>query len=179
MNDQMTYKLIDESLGTLIKDIILKNYNSYEKINNNETRIIIDLYIVYIEIKNNLNLIIDRLIDKFKIVNRDAMFRLLVNHIYDDDTKENIMKTNKIVSNQNLKLPEQFKKAHVDYLYGEILTIIFNEQIIDFIKFYSDSLLIYVYYLKNLFRNWKIILFFVFILLVFYFTVKKLKLCNI
>ena len=175
----MTNKLIDESLGTLLKDIIGKHYNSYEKINNNEIRIIIDLRIVYIEIKNNLNLIIDRLVDKFKIVNRDAMFKLFVNHIYDDDTKENIMKINKIVSNQNLKTPEQFKKAHVDYLYGEFFITIFNDQIVDFIKFYSDPLLIYVYYSKNLIRNWKLILFVIFVLFIFYLTIKKLKLCNI
>jgi hypothetical protein len=179
MNDQITYKLIDESLGTLLKDILYKQYNSYEKINNNEIRIIIDLYIVYIDIKNNLNLIIDRLVDKFKIVNRDSMFKLLVNHIYDDDTKEQILKINKLINNKNLKSAEEYKKAHVEYLYNEIFQIIFSNQIIDFIKYSSDSLLIYVYYAKNLFRNWIIILIFVIVLLVFYLTIKKLKLCNI
>lgn len=179
MNDEITYKLIDESLGSLLKDILSKHYNSYEKINNTESRIIIDSYIVYIEIKNNLNLIIDRLIDKFKIVNRDTMFKLLVNHMYDDETKENIMKINKIIPTQNFKLPEQYKKAHINYLYEEVFKIIFPEQIIDFIKYYSDSIFIYVYYLKNFFRNWKIILFVLFVLFIFYFSIKKLKLCNI
>ena len=36
-----------------------------------------------------------------------------------------------------------------------------------------------VNYMKNLFRNWKIILLFAIIIIVFYFTIKKLKLCNI
>ncbi len=179
MNDEITYKLIDESVGSLIKDILFKQYGSYEKINNSETRIIIDLYIVYIDIKNNLNLIIDRLVDKFKIINRDSMFKLLVNHIYDDETKEQILKINKLVINKNFKLAEEYKKAHVDYLYKEVCQIIFSNQIIDFIKYSSDSLLIYVYYTKNLFRNWKIILVFVIILFIFYFIIKKLKLCNI
>ncbi len=179
MNDQITNKLIDESLGNLLKDILYKQYNSYEKINNSETRIIIDLYIVYIDIKNNLNLIIERLVDKFKIINRDSMFKLLVNHIYDDETKERILTINKLISNKVLKSAEEYKKAHVDYLYNEIFQIIFSEQIIDYIKYSSDSLLIYVYYIKNMFRNWKIVLVFVIVLLVFYFTIKKLKLCNI
>lgn len=179
MNDEITYKLIDESVGSLIKDILFKQYGSYEKINNSETRIIIDLYIVYIDIKNNLNLIIDRLVDKFKIVNRDSMFKLLVNHIYDDETKEQILKINKLVFNKNFKLAEEYKKAHVNYLYNEIIQIIFSNQIIDFIKYSSDSLLIYVYYIKNLLRNWKLVLVFVIVLVIFYFTIKKLKLCNI
>lgn len=179
MNDQITNKMIEESVGTIIKDILLKQYGTYEKINKDETRIIIDLYIVYIDIKNSLNLIIDRLVDKFKIIDRDSMFKLLVNHIYNDETKENIMRINKIITTANLKLPEQHKKFHVDYLYGEIFKIIFNEQIIDFIKYYSHSFLIYVYYLKNFLRNWKLILFIIFILIIFYLGVKKLKLCNI
>ena len=179
MNDQITYTLIDEGLGTLVKDILLKHYDSYEKINNTESRIIIDLYIVYIEIKNNLNLINDRLVDKFKIINKDNMFKLLVNHIYDDETRENIMRINKIIPNQNFKSIDQYKKAHINYLYEAIAKIMFSEQIIDFIKYHSDSLLIYVYYMKNLFRNWKIILLFAIIIIVFYFTIKKLKLCNI
>jgi hypothetical protein len=179
MTDQITYKLIDESVGSIIKDILLKQYKSYEKINNNETRIIIDLYIVYIDIKNNLNLIIDRLVDKFKIINRDSMFKLLVNHIYDDETRKQILKINKLIINKNLKSVEEYKKANVDYLYNEIFQIIFSDQVIDYLKYSSDSWLIYVYYTKTLFRNWKIILVFVIVLLVFYLTIKKLKLCNI
>ena len=179
MNDEITYKLIDESVGVLIKDILLKHYNSYEKINNNETRIIIDTYIIYIDIKNNLNLIIDRLVDKFKITNKDALFKLMVNHIYSDETKENIMKVDKIISSSNLKTNEQYKNIYIKYMYEEIFQIIFSDQIIDFIKFYSDSLLIYVYYIKNFIRNWKIILFFIFLILIFYFSIKKVKLCTI
>ena len=121
MNDEVTYKLIDESVGVLLKDIVSKHYSSFEKINNNETRIIIDTYIIYIDIKNNLNLIIDRLVDKFKIINRDAMFTLMVNHIYNDETKGNIMKINKIIQSSNLKSNEQYKNLHIKYLYEDIL----------------------------------------------------------
>lgn len=178
MNDEVTYKLIDESVGVLLKDIVSKHYSSFEKINNNETRIIIDTYIIYIDIKNNLNLIIDRLVDKFKIINRDAMFTLMVNHIYNDETKGNIMKINKIIQSSNLKSNEQYKNLHIKYLYEEIFQIIFSDQIIDFIKFYSDPLLIYVYYVKNILRNWKLILFIIFLIVVFYFSIKKNKVCN-
>ena len=136
MTDQITYKLIDESVGSIIKDILLKQYKSYEKINNNETRIIIDLYIVYIDIKNNLNLIIDRLVDKFKIINRDSMFKLLVNHIYDDETRKQILKINKLIINKNLKSVEEYKKANVDYLYNEIFQIIFSF-VYKFLQFHS------------------------------------------
>ena len=179
MNDEVTYKLIDESVGVLIKDILLKHYISYEKINSNETRIIIDTYIIYIDLKNNLNLIIDRLVDKFKITNRDNMFKLMVNHIYNEETKENIMKVNKIIQSSNIKSNEQQKILHIKYLYEEIFPVIFSDQIIDFIKYYSDPVLIYVYYGKNFLRNWKLILFITFLLLIFYFSIKKLKTCNI
>ena len=179
MNDEVTYKLIDESVGILLKDILSKHYISYEQINNSETRIIIDTYIIYIEIKNNLNLIIDRLVDKFKIVNRDSIFKLMVNHIYNDETKESIIKINKIIQNSYLKSNEQYKNLHIKYMYDEIFQIIFSDQIIDFIKYYSDPLLIYVYYIKSFLRNWKLILFIIFLILIFYMSVKKLKLCTI
>jgi hypothetical protein len=179
MNDEVTYKLIDESVGVLLKDILSKHYNSFEKINNNETRIIIDTYIIYIDIKNNLNLIIDRLVDKFKITNRDNIFKLMVNHMYNDETKENIMRVNKIIKSSNLKLNEQYKNLHINHVYEEIFKIIFSDQIIDFIKYYSDPLLIYVYYLKNCLRNWKLMLFITFLIIIFYFSIKKLRTCNI
>ena len=178
MNTNETFKLIDESVGTLLKEIITKNYVSNEKINNGETRIIIDLYIIYIEIKNNLNLLIDRLVDKFKILNKDSMFKLLVNHIYDEETKEAVIKINKIRQISNLKLPAQIKDSDIRYLYGELLLVIFPSQIIDFIKYHSDPILIYVYYVKNFFRNWKLILVFIFLLVIIFLIVRKLQTCK-
>lgn len=175
MDTEITYKLIDESIGLLLKDIIVKHYDSFEKINSTETRIIIDLNIIYIEVKNNLNLMIDRLVAKFKITEKDIMFKLLVNHIYDIDTRNKIMSVNKIILNSKMV---QTKDSHVKYLYEEILPILFNGEIIDFVKYYSDPILIYVYYLKNFFRNWKLILLFVFLFGIIYFTGKKLKNCT-
>ncbi len=174
MDTEITYKLIDESIGLLLKDIIGKHYDSFEKINLTESRIIIDLNIIYIEVKNNLNLMIDRLVAKFKITEKDIMFKLLVNHIYDTDTKNKIISVNKIVENSKMA---QTKDSHVKYLYGELLPILFNGEIIDFVKYYSDPILIYVYYLKNFFRNWKLILLFVFLFGIIYLTSKKLKNC--
>ena len=130
MNDEVTYKLIDDSVGILLKDILSKHYVSYEEINNNDTRIIIDTYIIYIEIKNNLNLIIDRLVDKFKITNKDNMFKLMVNHIYDNETKEDIMKINKIIPSSNLQSNVDYKNAYIIYLYEQIFQIIFSDEII-------------------------------------------------
>lgn len=179
MNDEVTYKLIDDSVGILLKDILSKHYVSYEEINNNDTRIIIDTYIIYIEIKNNLNLIIDRLVDKFKITNKDNMFKLMVNHIYDNETKEDIMKINKIIPSSNLQSNVDYKNAYIIYLYEQIFQIIFSDEIIDFIKYYSDPLLIYVYYLKTFLRNWKLILIIIFLILILYFSIKKLRICAI
>jgi hypothetical protein len=179
MNDEVTYKLIDESIGVLIKDILSKHYSSYEKINNNETRIIIDTYIIYIDLKNNLNLLIDRLVDKFKITNRDNMFKLMVNHIYNEDTKEDIMRINKIIPSQNLKSNEQYKTLHIKYLYEEIFPVIFSDQIVDFIKYYSDPLLIYFYYIKTFLRNWKLIIFITVLIVTLYLSYRKNKMCNI
>ncbi len=175
MDTEITYKLIDESIGLLLKDIIGKHYDSFEKINSTETRIIIDLNIIYIEVKNSLNLMIDRLVAKFKITEKDIMFKLLVNHIYDTDTRNKIMSVNKIILNSKMI---QTKDSHVKYLYEEILPILFNGEIIDFVKYYSDPILIYVYYLKTFFRNWKLILLFIFLFGIIYFTGKKLKNCT-
>ena len=124
-------------------------------------------------------MIIDRLVDKFKITNRDSLFKLMVNHIYNDETKENIMKVNKIFNSLNLQTNEQYKDLHIKYMYDEIFQIIFFDQCIDFLKFYSDPLLIYVYYIKIFLRNWKLILFITFVILIFYFNIKKLKMCTI
>lgn len=179
MDNKQIYKLIEESVGGIIKEIISKHYNSYEKINLTETRIIIDMYIIYIELKNNLNLIIDRLVDKFKITNKDSLFKLLVNYIYDEDTKTNIMSINKIVENSNGKTDIEIKNEHIKYLYEELVPVIFNEQVIDFINYYSNPILIYVYYIKNFFRNWKILLVLIIFIIIIYFTGKKLKNCNV
>lgn len=178
MNDEITYKLINESTEKIMKDVISKHYNSYEKINNNEIRIITDLSTSLSDIKNNLNIISDRLVDKFKIINKDMMFKLLANHIYNNDTKESILMINKIIPiNINLT-DEQLKIIHVNYLYNEFLKIIFNSQIVDFLKYYSDPFLIYVYYIKNFLRNWKITLVILIVCLMFYYFYKKLKKCK-
>ena len=179
MNDEITYKIINESIGSLVKEIVIKHYNSFEKINTYEIRIIIDLSIVYIELKNNLNIIVDRLVDKFKIIDKDKTFKFLVNHIYSDNIKQKILLINKIILfNPNLKTSEDILNNHITYLLKEIIKIIFDDEVMDFIKYYSDSTLIYIYYIKNIFRNWKIIIVVIFLLVVIFYSIKKLSKCN-
>ena len=44
MDNKQIYKLIEESVGGIIKEIISKHYNSYEKINLTETSLILFHY---------------------------------------------------------------------------------------------------------------------------------------
>jgi hypothetical protein len=179
MDDNLINNQIDVTVGNYIKDIITKHYNSYEKLANGDVRILLNLEIVYLDIKNNLPIIIDRLADKFKIADKDAMFKLFINNIYSADVKEAFLETNKIIPGNLIKIEsvEKIKTQNIIYVYEQIFSILFSQQIIDFIKYYSSFWLIFIYHIKNIFRKWKMLLG-IFIFLVCFYYLIKTQICK-
>ena len=90
-------QLLHKSTNHVLRKILLKNFKGYEIIEK-ETRIIIDLNIIYFEIKNSLSKIIDYIADRFKIIDKDALTKNFVIHIYSSGVRECILKINKILS---------------------------------------------------------------------------------
>jgi hypothetical protein len=174
-------ELINKSINPILKKIVIKNFKSYEPIEN-EIRILIDLNIVYIEIKNSLEKIIDHIVDRFKIIDKDTLTKNLIIHIYSSKVRECILKINKILLNENInkvklelnksKIESELNKSKVEselnkskveleskndyfvkYLTDEIIKCIFTDDIInDIINLSEDSEFNLINILKS---NWK------------------------
>jgi hypothetical protein len=189
--DQIKAKqLLYKSTNHVLKKIVLKNFKSYEIIEN-ETRLIIDLNIIYFELKNSLGKIIDNIADRFKIIDKDALTKNLVIHIYSSNIRECILKINKILSNETTAKEEtevkqqvvkeefvvkeesnekEIKNYYVKYLTGEILKCIFTNDIINDIIYLSEATeLNIISFIK---KNWKIILI-VLVVLILIVLIKK------
>lgn len=183
--DQIKAKqLLYKSTNHVLKKIVLKNFKSYEIIEN-ETRLIIDLNIIYFELKNSLGKIIDNIADRFKIIDKDALTKNLVIHIYSSNVRECILKINKILSNETTVKEEvikeefvikeesnekEIKNYYVKYLTGEILKCIFTNDIINDIIYLSEATeLNIISFIK---KNWKIILI-VLVVLILIVLIKK------
>jgi hypothetical protein len=65
MDDKTAKQLLFKSTNHIFKKIVIKNFKSFEIIEN-EVRIIIDLNIIYYQIKNSFGKIIDYVSDRFK-----------------------------------------------------------------------------------------------------------------
>lgn len=158
-------ELINKSINPILKKIVIKNFKSYEPIEN-EIRILIDLNIVYIEIKNSLEKIIDHIVDRFKIIDKDTLTKNLIIHIYSSKVRECILKINKILLNENInKVKLELNKSKIEseleskndyfvkYLTDEIIKCIFTDDIInDIINLSEDSEFNLINILKS---NWK------------------------
>ena len=114
MDDKTVKSLIYKSAYPSLKKIVSNNIKTFEQIKNetqignepqigNETQIIIDLNIVYSEIKNSMESIVNYLVDRFKILDKDTLIKNLVVHIYNIDVKECILKINKIIPDELIK----------------------------------------------------------------------------
>jgi hypothetical protein len=184
MDRKIAKQLIHKSTNHVLKKIVLKNFKSYEIIEN-ETRLIIDLNIIYFELKNSLGKIIDNIADRFKIIDKDTLTKNLVIHIYSSNIRECILKINKILSNETTAKEEvvkeefvvkeesnekEIKNYYVKYLTGEILKCIFTNDIINDIIYLSEATeLNIISFIK---KNWKIILI-VLVVLILIVLIKK------
>ncbi len=157
MDEKTVKSLIYKSAHPPLKKIVSKNLKNSEQIEN-ETRIIIDLNIVYSEIKNSIESIVDYLVDRFKILDKDKLTKNLVIHIYSDSVKECILKINKIVSDSDFKdvADDEKNKYLVNYLVDQLIICIFNEDVrsilIDLSENKSNN------FINLLVSNWKILL---------------------
>ncbi len=140
MDDKTVKSLIYKSAYPPLKKIVSKNIKNYEQIEN-EIRIIIDLNIVYSEIKNYIETIIDYLVDRFKILDKDTLTKNLVIHIYNTEIKECILKINKILPNEILNEveAEEKNKYLIKYIVDELIKCIFTEDIISMILELSEN----------------------------------------
>ncbi len=128
MDDKTAKQLLTKSTNHILKKIVIKNLKSSEIIEN-EIRIIIDLNIIYYEIKNSLGKIIDYIADRFKIIDKDTLTKNLVIHIYSSKVRECILKINKILPNEN-KVKSESNDNYVKYLTDEIIKCIFTDDIV-------------------------------------------------
>lgn len=169
MDDKTVKSLIYKSAYPSLKKIVSNNIKTFEQIKNetqignepqigNETQIIIDLNIVYSEIKNSMESIVNYLVDRFKILDKDTLIKNLVVHIYNIDVKECILKINKIIPNETLNElnSEEKNKYLIKYLVDELIKCIFTIDIINMIlelsKNKSNN---FIDFINILLTNWK------------------------
>ena len=88
--------LIDKSARNIINNIVKSKFKDIEKIDN-DIRVIIDLDIVLSEIKNNIITIIDYIIDRFKIIDRDELMRLFISQLFNNDTRHCVLTISKFL----------------------------------------------------------------------------------
>jgi hypothetical protein len=156
MDDKTIKSLINKSAYQPFKKIILKNLKNSEQIEN-EIRLIIDLNIVYYEIKISLESIIDYLVDRFKILDKDTLTLKLILHIYSKEVRECILKINKIIPNENLEEleSEEKNKYIIKYLIDELIKCIFTNDIISMLLDLSENKTNSLINILSV--NWKII----------------------
>jgi hypothetical protein len=149
--------LINKSVGNLIRNIINTNFKDIEKIDG-DIRLIIDLEIILFEIKNNLITIIDFLIDKFKIIDRDELMRIFIIHLFSEQTKKCVLKISKFVPiayfSESKNANDLIKIAH-NYLTEKIIDCIFNPYMIDSLIDLSNN---NSEQFRFIIKNWKIII---------------------
>ena len=173
MDDKTVKLLIYKSAYPPLKKIVSKNIKNSEQIEN-ETRIIIDLNIVYYEIRNSIELILDYLVDRFKILDKDTLTKNIIIHIYNYKVKACILKINKILPSENLSEidsdPDEKTKYLINYLVDELIKCIFTSDIVNMISELaedkSDNLI------NTLVTNWKIIVI-LFILILISLLIRK------
>jgi hypothetical protein len=155
MDDQTVKSLIYKSAYPPFKKIISKNLN-LEQIEN-EIRLIIDLHIVYREIIKSLDSIIDYLVDRFKILDKDTLTKNLIIHIFSKEVRECILKINKIIPNENLEeLESEEKNIYlIKYLIDELIKCIFTNDIVSMLLDLSENKTNNL--INILSANWKII----------------------
>jgi hypothetical protein len=168
MNLDTTKVLIKQSVTNIIIDIVNKYLTATEQIAT-DTRLIIDLSIVYSEIKNKIGVIIDILADRFRLSAKDELMKLLINNILSNDVSNCILKINKIMPNTNIKKPNE-------YLTDSIIDCIFTDTLIQsIINLSSNKNNItqqVLYYIK---LYWQIILIVLIVLIIGAFIINKLK----
>ena len=168
MNLDTAKVLIKQSITPIITDIVNKYLTATEQIAT-ETRLIIDLSIVYSEIKNKIGLIIDILADRFRLSAKDELIKLLINNILSNDVSECILKINKIIPNTNSIKPNE-------YLTNSIIDCIMTDNIIQSIVNLSTNknniTQQVLYYIK---LYWQIILIVLFVLIIGSFIINKIK----
>ena len=177
MDDKTVKLLIYKSAFPPLKYIVSKNIKNSEQLDN-ETRIIIDLNIVYYEIRNSIELILDYLVDRFKILDKDTLTKNIIIHIYNYKVKECILKINKIIPTENLSKieseldsnPDEKNKYLIKYLVDELIKCIFTPDIINMILELAEDKS------NNLFNileiNWKIIVI-LFVLILISLLIRK------
>ncbi len=150
--------LINQSVGNFINNIISNKFKDIEKIND-DIRLIIDLEIVLVEIKNNLIIIIDLLIDRFKIIDRDELMKLFILHLFSDQTKSCVLKISKflpITYFSESKNAKDLLRISYNYLTEKIIDCIFNSYMINALIDLSDNNTNQI--IKFISRNWQIIM---------------------
>ena len=171
MNLDTGKALIKQSVTTIIIDIVNK-YLTATEIIATDTRIIIDLSIVYSEIKNKIGIIIDILADRFRLSGKDELIKLLINHILSNNVSDCILKINKIIPNTNIKKPNE-------YLTDSIIDCIFTNDIIQsLINLGENKNNITQTALDYIKQYWQIILIIIIALIIISFIINKIK-CSI
>lgn len=133
--------LINKSIGNIVNNIVSDKFKDIEKIDN-DIRLIIDLEIVLAEIKNNLITIIDFLIDRFKITDRDELMKIFIIHLFSEQTKNCVLKISKFLPttyfSESKNADDLIKIAH-KYLTDKIIDCIFNPYTIDTLIDLNDT----------------------------------------
>jgi hypothetical protein len=156
-------KQVFEATDKILTLIINKHFRKIEKLKN-EFRFVIDLEIVYSEIKNEFLTIIDFLADRFRIIDRRILERELVIRLYSDNVRKCLLSINKI-------LPSTFfKTKYIENEFREYLKLKINECIFNsFIVFLINNLSLE----KNYF-SYYIVLFFS-IIIIFLIIIVRIK----
>ncbi len=101
--------------------------------------------------------IIDFLIDRFKIIDRDELMKTFIIHLFSDQTKNCVLKISKILPTtyfSQSKDANALVKIARNYLTEKIIDCIFNPSIIDTLIDLSDNNSNQV--IKFFLKNWKI-----------------------
>lgn len=150
--------LINKSVGNIVNNIVSDKFKDIEKIDD-DIRLIIDLEIVLAEIKNNLITIIDFLIDRFKIIDRDELMKIFIIHLFSEQTKNCVLKISKFLPttyfSESKNADDLIKIAH-KYLTDKIIDCIFNPYMIDTLIDLNDTNTNQS--IKFFSKNWKIIM---------------------
>jgi hypothetical protein len=165
--------LIETSVGNIINKIVNSNFTDIEKING-EVRLIIDMEIVLSEIKNNTMTIIDFIIDRFKIIDRDELIKTFITHLFSVQTKNCILQISKFLPGsyfKDSKNPNDLLKIAHKYLAQKIIDCIFNPYMIDTLIELSDASS--NQFLKFMIKNWKTLLASVLTLIIILIFYKK------
>lgn len=149
--------LINKSVRNIIYNIVKSKFKDIERIDN-DIRIVIDLDIIFSEIKNNIITIIDFIIDRFKIIDRDELMRIFIIHLFSEDTKNCVFKISKFLPKSyfdNASNADDLLNLVYSYLSDQIIECIFTPYIIDSLIYLSDTNS--NFFFKFMKRNWKII----------------------